>query len=264
MSISRRHFIAGAGAATVGLIVPSFAARVLAHVATFGKPLLEFSRETDCLWYALPVDLEDSRGYLLIDTSIPLTRNVPDMTWRQFLEIRGDPVETWFEEWNLKPDQLDDPANCTYTQIWWNSTACPSARVFNRLGDLEPQLGRQLTTRGPRGLAGGRGRGGRATRARHPGRGRARSHHPLRRVGAAVQAILDQSAKQETEERRDDRREDRRDGERVIGDRVKDPRPIAQRLRAQPRPPSAKRLGRNNEHVQHDGVLFLSPTRETS
>ncbi len=146
MFISRRHFIAGASAATAGLIVPSFAERVLAHVATFGKPLLEFSPKTDCLWHALPVDLEDSRGYLLIDTSIPLSRNAPDMTWRQFLEAREDPVETWFEEWNLKPDQLDDLADRAYTQIWWDSTACPSARVFNRLIDLEPQLGLQLTT----------------------------------------------------------------------------------------------------------------------
>jgi len=60
MFISRRHFIAGASAATAGLIVPSFAERVLAHVATFGEPLLELSPQTNCLWHALPVDLEDS------------------------------------------------------------------------------------------------------------------------------------------------------------------------------------------------------------
>ncbi len=148
MFISRRHFIAGASAATAGLIVPSFAERVLAHVATFGKPLLEFSPKTDCLWHALPVDLEDSRGYLLLDTSIPFSLNAPDMTWRQFLEISGGPVETWFEEWDLTPDQLDDLADPVYTQIWWESAGGPLARVFDRLEDLEPQLGPQLIARG--------------------------------------------------------------------------------------------------------------------
>ena len=144
MSISRRQFIAGAGAATARLIVPSFAERVLAHVATFGEPLLEFSPETDTVWHALPVDDGDCR-FVLIDTSVPFS--VPDMTWRQFLETKGDPVETWFEEWNLTPDQLDDVADPVYTEIWWETTGGPLARVFNRLGELEPQLGPQLTAR---------------------------------------------------------------------------------------------------------------------
>ena len=144
MSISRRQFIAGASAATAGLIVPSFAERVLAHVATFGEPLLELVPETECVWHALPGDDGDCR-FILIDTSVPFS--VPDMTWRQFLEIRGDPVETWFEEWNLTPDQLEDVADPVYTQIWWETTGGPLARVFNRLEVLEPQLGPQLTAR---------------------------------------------------------------------------------------------------------------------
>ncbi|MEE8241376.1 MAG: hypothetical protein V3R16_08905 [Nitrospirales bacterium] len=145
MSISRRQFIARAGAATAGLIVPSFAARALAHVATFGEPLLEFSPETECVWHALPVDDGDCH-FVLIDTSVPFS--VPHMTWCQFLEIRGDPVETWFEEWDLTPGQLDDLADPVYTQIYWESAGGPLARVFDRLEDLEPQLGPQLTTRG--------------------------------------------------------------------------------------------------------------------
>jgi hypothetical protein len=148
MFISRRHFIAGASAATAGLIVPSFAERVLAHVANFGEPLLELSPQTNCLWHALPVDLEDSRGYLLIDTSVPYSLEAPDMTWRQYLEIRGEPVETWLEDRNLKPDQLDEPADRVHMQNWWDSTAGPSARVFNRMTGLEHQLGPQLTTPG--------------------------------------------------------------------------------------------------------------------
>ncbi len=147
MSISRRQFIAGAGAATAGLIMPSFAERVLAHVATYGEPLLEPVPETECVWHALPVDDGDCQ-FVLIDTSVPFSLSVPDMSWRQFLEIRGDPVETWLEEWNLTPDQLDDLADPVYTKIWWETTGGPLARVFNRLEDLKPQLGPQLTARG--------------------------------------------------------------------------------------------------------------------
>ena len=55
MSISRRQFIAGAGVATAGLIVPSFAARVLAHVATYGEPLLE--PVSDCARIASAIEL---------------------------------------------------------------------------------------------------------------------------------------------------------------------------------------------------------------
>ena len=146
MSISRRQFIAGAGAATAGLIMPSFAARALAHVATYSEPLLEHVLDTECVWHALPVDDGDCQ-FVLIDTSVPFSLSVPDMSWRQFLEIRGDPVETWLEEWNLTPDQLDDLADPVYTQIWWESAGGPLAKVFNRLEYLEPQLGPQLTDR---------------------------------------------------------------------------------------------------------------------
>ncbi len=145
MFISRRQFIAGAGAVTAGLIVPRFAERVLAHVGTYSEPLLEPPSKSDYIWHALPVDLEDSCGYLLIDTSIPFSLEAPDMTWREFLEIRGDPVETWFEEWSLTPDQLDDPADRIHTQNWWDACSGPSARVYGRLGELESQLGPLLT-----------------------------------------------------------------------------------------------------------------------
>ncbi len=151
MSISRRQFIAGASAATAGLIVPSFAERVLAHVATFGEPLLEPSPKTDCVWHALPVDLMDSCGHLLIDTSIPFSLEVPDMTWRRFLTISRSPIESWsdeLEEWNLTPDQLDDLADRFYTQNWWDSAGGPCARAFGRLTNLAPRLGSPLTTRG--------------------------------------------------------------------------------------------------------------------
>ena len=87
MSISRRQFIAGASAVTAGLIVPSFAERVLAHVATFDEPLLEPVPETQCVWHAPPRDDGDCR-FVLLDTSVPWSVN-PDMTWRQFFEIRG-------------------------------------------------------------------------------------------------------------------------------------------------------------------------------
>ena len=145
MSITRRHFIAGVGVATAGLIFPSFAERVLAHVEKYGEPLLENLPETDCVWHALPAEIEGGCGYTLIDTTIPFSLEAPDMTWRQFLEIRGDPVDTWFEEWDLTPDQLDDPADRYYTQIWWEAAGCPAARVFDRLEELEPQLGPLLT-----------------------------------------------------------------------------------------------------------------------
>ncbi len=147
MYISRRQFISGAGAATAGLIVPSYAVRVLTHVATYGEPLLEPVPKTECIWHALPDDDGDYR-FVLIDTSVPFSLKAPDMTWRQFLEIRGEAVETWFEEWDLTPDQLNDLADPVYTQIWWESAGGPLARVFDRLEDLEPQLGPQLIARG--------------------------------------------------------------------------------------------------------------------
>jgi len=103
--------------------------------------------DTECVWHALPGDDMDCQ-FVLIDTSVPFTRNAPDMTWRQFIEVRGDPIETWLEEWNLTPDQLDGLADPVYTKIWWETTGGPLARVFNRLEDLKPQLGPQLTARG--------------------------------------------------------------------------------------------------------------------
>ena len=147
MDISRRQFIAGASAS---LIVPSFAERVLAYVETFGEPLLEHSPVTNCIWHALPS--EDRSEYILIDTSIPFTREPPDMTWRRFLTISRGPIESWLEEletdWNLTPDQLDDPADRAYTQIWWAAAGGPCARTYQRLTDLAPRLGSSLITRG--------------------------------------------------------------------------------------------------------------------
>jgi len=65
VSFSRRQFIIESSSVAAGLILPSFATKVLSHVEKTGEPLLGGTKSTDHLFHAL----FRGQGYVLIDTS---------------------------------------------------------------------------------------------------------------------------------------------------------------------------------------------------
>ncbi len=140
MSFSRRQFIIGSSAAAVGLILPSFASRVISHVAETGEPLLEGAKPTDQLFHALLRD----ENYVLIDTSAGDTLlTPPPTTWREYFGFFGPiPDEVKLKkEWGFTLDDLEKEADGFAVEEHWQYSRSPTAQAFIKLKPYEDQIG---------------------------------------------------------------------------------------------------------------------------
>jgi hypothetical protein len=140
VSFSRRQFIIGSSSVAAGLILPSFATRVLSHVEKTGEPLLEGTKSTDHLFHAL----FRGEGYVLIDTSAGNTLlTPPPTTWRELFEFDGGiPSEVELEaNWDLSLDELDDEADEFAVESQWEASRSPTAQALVRLKPLEEHIG---------------------------------------------------------------------------------------------------------------------------
>jgi hypothetical protein len=140
MSFSRRQFIIGSSAVAAGLILPSFAARVLSHVEKTGEPLLEGAKSTDQLFHALL----RTENYVLIDTSAGDTLlTPPPTTWREYFEFYRDiPSDAELEEtYDLSLDDLDQEADGFAVEDQWEASRSPTAQAFLKLRPFEKHIG---------------------------------------------------------------------------------------------------------------------------
>jgi hypothetical protein len=141
MSISRRQFLIGSSTAVAGLFLPSFAARVLSHVANTGEPLLEVSKASDTLFHAIYI--EDH--YQIFDTTAGSASLIspPPTTWREFFEFDGRIVSEEYlqENWHISLTDLDEQADRYAVEQQWEYSKCPQAQAFAKIQKFEDQIG---------------------------------------------------------------------------------------------------------------------------
>jgi hypothetical protein len=147
MSISRRQFIVGSATVGAGIILPSFADRVLSHVDRIGDPLLEGGNATDLLFHAHPIEecyVTEEPGYMLIDTSTTFSLDPPPTTWRQFFEFEGVTIEEGMKDWEVDLRDLDREADDRSVWSQWSAIRSPVSRAFRKIETYKELLGPEL------------------------------------------------------------------------------------------------------------------------
>ncbi len=139
MFVSRRHFLIGTAATTLGVILPSFAERAVASFERTGGPLLEPSRDAGYLFTAVQSDY----GIELFDATVP-PLPPESLTWKEFLARRGETAEEYLgvDEDDLREEGFDEATQADDWTDWWALAESPNAVAFNRLRslDLGPDL----------------------------------------------------------------------------------------------------------------------------
>ena len=142
MTLSRRHFLLGAGA---GLILPEFFDKAWAFVETRGEPLLVAPKTAEITLNAC--DREWDGESFDLCWGDPWAQP-PEMTIREITEREGISLEEWTgvsdeELWG----DVDSPADWETICSHWGRTDSPSARAYYLLSDMDlgPKLRRPNT-----------------------------------------------------------------------------------------------------------------------
>jgi hypothetical protein len=133
--MNRRHFLLSTAASGLGLIVPGVAERVLTAVAKTKAPLIEPAARASRLLFAVRL----GRYYQLnLDMPEPRFPETYRATWRAYLleEYDGD-LEQGMEEWEIRPEQLDQVHEFETDVERWAATESPNARAYRLLDDLD-------------------------------------------------------------------------------------------------------------------------------
>ena len=138
MSVTRRQFLLSTAGAAVGAIVPSFYYRALEFFEQHESPLLippERVTQDLCL-----LDVADAYSELCLGNPY---EEPPRMTYREYFErYAPEWLDTYEEEWDLRPCELDNEIHSEYVTDAWVLEDSPAARAYKYLEslDLGPQL----------------------------------------------------------------------------------------------------------------------------
>ena len=143
ISISCRQFLIGAPATTAGIILPSFADKVLSQLEDTGIPLLEVPKTQNQLFYALYMD----EYYLITDAAAGPDFDLPPPTsWRKYFEFNQTEItDKLIEEYDLSASDLGGEADAYMVGEQWEYLRSPYAQAYVKLHELETQLGPKIT-----------------------------------------------------------------------------------------------------------------------
>ena len=144
--MDRRQFLTRAFSAAGQLVLPRFFDRALAFVENHGEPLLETPVEPVKKLYAA---YQEEGVYWIIDGLMP--RGIPPpVSWREYFHLTQGRLLNQVEDWELEPNQLDDPMDQWVWETYWFYNLSPNALAYKYLQDLDlgPEFGKSDRAKG--------------------------------------------------------------------------------------------------------------------